>query len=126
MLLVLKQCKRDSISCASTRRLAYLFMYIAISGVCHFILLASYKMMRKCWEMVPDDRPSFEDLHANTSKYTEHIAGYLEMGFNPFASGNRVKSTILESEDVGFESAVAIQVTPASLEEESVDKVFTD
>ena len=48
-------------------------------------------MMRKCWEMVPDNRPSFKELHSNTSKYTERISGSLEMGFNPFAG---VKSTV--------------------------------
>ena len=48
-------------------------------------------MMWKCWETSPDDRPTFKELHKNTSKYIEHIAGYLEMGFNPFAEGERVK-----------------------------------
>ena len=42
-------------------------------------------MMKKCWEIMPEDRPTFKELRKNTSKYLEHIAGYLEMGFNPFA-----------------------------------------
>ena len=50
----------------------------------------SYAMMKKCWETVPDDRPTFKELRKNTSKYIEHIAGYLEMGFNPFAGGEKV------------------------------------
>ena len=73
--------------------------------------------------MVPDDRPSFKDLHTNTSKYTERIAGYLEMGFNPFAGVNRVKSTVVENEEVEFKSAVAIQVIPAT---SVAHNIFTD
>ena len=42
-------------------------------------------MMKKCWEVVPDERPDFKQLHKNTSTYIERIAGYLELGFNPFA-----------------------------------------
>ena len=76
--------------------------------------------------MVPDDRPSFKDLHTNTSKYTECIAGYLEMGFNPFSGVSRVKSTVVENEEVGFESAVAIQETPASVETSVAHNTFTD
>ena len=72
--------------------------------------------------MVPDDRPSFKELHANTSKYTERIAGYLEMGFNPFTGANRVKSTV-EKEEGGFESAVTIHVIPASVDT-SLDNVL--
>ena len=41
--------------------------------------------MMKCWEMMPEERPSFKELHMITSKHIERIAGYLEMGFNPFA-----------------------------------------
>ena len=35
--------------------------------------------------MSPNDRPHFEEIYKNTSKYIECIAGYLELGFNPFA-----------------------------------------
>ena len=52
----------------------------------------SYVMMRKCWEMIPEKRPSFKELRTNTSKYIEHIAGYLDLGFNPFAAAKRAKS----------------------------------
>ena len=41
-------------------------------------------MMTKCWEVDPQNRPSFKELHSNISKYIERIAGYLELGFNPF------------------------------------------
>ena len=40
--------------------------------------------MSKCWAFQPEDRPSFSDIHANISNYLEGIAGYLEVGFNPF------------------------------------------
>ena len=43
-------------------------------------------MMQKCWEKSPKDRPTFKELHLNLNQYIEHIAGYLEMGFNPFAT----------------------------------------
>ena len=48
-------------------------------------------MMKKCWETIPEERPNFKELHKNTSKYLEHIAGYLEMEFNPFVGGERVE-----------------------------------
>ena len=41
-------------------------------------------MMKKCWEMAPQNRPTFKELHSSISKYIESIAGYLELGFNPF------------------------------------------
>ena len=44
-------------------------------------------MMRKCWEKAPNDRPTFKELYSSISKYIEHIAGYLDMGFNPFSGG---------------------------------------
>ena len=43
--------------------------------------------MRQCWEKVPDNRPTFKELYSNISKFIEHIAGYLDMGFNPFTGG---------------------------------------
>ena len=47
----------------------------------------SYEMMRQCWESAPEDRPTFKNLSLTISKYIEHIAGYLEIWFNPFCSG---------------------------------------
>ena len=72
--------------------------------------------MMKCWEAAPDDRPSFKELHKAISKYTECIAGYLEIGYNPFAGMEMVKTTLKENKpkDDGDElvSAVSIQVIP--------------
>ena len=47
---------------------------------------ARYAVMRDCWERAPEDRPTFKDLRLNLTKYIERIAGYLEIGFNPFAT----------------------------------------
>ena len=55
-------------------------------------------MMKKCWEMVPEDRPSFKKLYKSTSKYIERTTGYLEVGYNPF-SVEKGKSTAEEKEN---------------------------
>ena len=55
-----------------------------------------YAIMKKCWEMEPDNRPSFKELHTTTSQYIEQIAGYLDLGFNPFTEE---KCTIKEEKD---------------------------
>ena len=55
-------------------------------------------------------------LCTNTNKYIERIAGYLEMGFNPFADHDEwVKSAVEEKDDDGA-SEVVIQVIPASVQ----------
>ena len=83
-------------------------------------------MMMKCWETVPDDRPTFKELCTNSNKYIERIAGYLEMGFNPFAGdGERVKSAVEEKADEPV-SEVAIQVIPASVHNDVAHSTFTN
>lgn len=63
--------------------------------------------------MSASDRPTFKELYLNTSKYIERIAGYLDLGFNPFTG---VKSKQVDyNEERGFDSPVTIQVIPASL-----------
>ena len=82
--------------------------------------------MRKCWETSPDDRPTFKELYTNTNKYIERIAGYLEMGFNPFAGdGERVKSAVEEKDDEMM-SEVAIHVFPASVQNNVAHSTFTN
>ena len=81
-------------------------------------------MMRKCWVMSPDDRPTFKELYSNTSKYIERIAGYLDLGYNPF-TGVKPKKWA-EDEEKEFEPAVAIEVTPASLETNLSHTIFTN
>ena len=78
--------------------------------------------MMKCWEAAPDDRPSFKELHKVTSKFTEHIAGYLELGFNPFAGIEGVNTASKENESLAndeedeVECEVSIQVIPPSVD----------
>ena len=80
-------------------------------------------MMMKCWETVPDDRPTFKELCTNTNKYIERIAGYLEMGFN--GDGEKVKSAVEEKDDEAV-SEVAIQVIPASVQNDIAHSTFTN
>ena len=56
-------------------------------------------MMLQCWEAMPEKRPSFGILYKNTSKYIEGIAGYLEIGFNPFAGHDYSGTKEMESND---------------------------
>ena len=74
-------------------------------------------VMRNCWEMSPNDRPSFKELHKATSEYIEHIAGYLGLGYNPFAGVRMLRSTIKldnkQREEEAAESEVNIQVIPS-------------
>ena len=42
--------------------------------------------MMKCWSKQPDDRPPFSEIVPTVSNYTENIAGYLDINFNPFNS----------------------------------------
>ena len=84
----------------------------------------------KCWEAAPDDRPSFKELHTTTSKYIECIAGYLEMGCNPFGGLKKVKTTLNKNdekdEEVAFESTVSIQVIPPSVETSVAHSALTN
>ena len=81
-------------------------------------------IMQKCWELSPKNRPTFRELHSNISKYISCIAGYLEMGFNPFIGGTGLKSTVrnevgkdvgVELQERGADPSVAIQVIPPSM-----------
>ena len=42
----------------------------------------------QCWAKQPDERPSFNDVVATISTYTEIIAGYLDINFNPFETAS--------------------------------------
>ena len=86
----------------------------------------SYIMMMKCWKMAPDDRPTFKEIYSNISKYIERMAGYLEMGFNPFAAGEEVKSAVGGEEEGEGECGVAIQVIPASVLLDGTHTNFAD
>ena len=71
-------------------------------------------MMKMCWKLAPNDRPNFKQLFKNASKYIERIAGYLELGFNPFAGVENVSAAEekkTEDEEGEAVSAVVINVT---------------
>lgn len=51
-------------------------------------------MMIECWTASPDARPSFKQLYTDISKYIGRIAGYLEIGFNPFAGKDESLSKV--------------------------------
>ena len=68
--------------------------------------------MKKCWEMEPNNRPTFSELCASITKYIERIAGYLEMGFNPFPGvGESETVAEEESEEDVCEPGGTLQVT---------------
>ena len=71
--------------------------------------------MNMCWEFEPQNRPSFQELHKNTSSYIARIAGYLEMSYNPFekSGGNTLQGK--EKEEGLPDPGIAIEVHPPSL-----------
>ena len=83
-------------------------------------------MMLECWESAPDKRPSFKTLYRNTSKFIEGLAGYLEVGFNPFVAQTATEpgdeeTTNERSEDEEGEEGldkpvVTVKVIPPSVE----------
>ena len=60
----------------------YVYLLVSLSN------LYSYEIMMQCWVTAPEDRPTFKELYLTTSNYIEHMAGYLQLGFNPFAERN--------------------------------------
>ena len=74
--------------------------------------------------MSPNDRPHFEEIYKNTSKYIECMAGYLELGFNPFA---KISSSVDEKQTEGeAESEVTINVIPPSVDTSEGHTIFTN
>ena len=39
----------------------------------------SYILMERCWEMEPENRPTFEKIYNDITAYLERESGYLEM-----------------------------------------------
>ena len=64
-------------------------------------IIRSYVMMMKCWQLAPDDRPSFKEIYKSTSTYIENMAGYLELGCNPFTG---LSSIVEQPEEKEIES----------------------
>ena len=76
----------------------------------------------QCWKMLPEDRPTFKEICCSVSKFIERIAGYLEIGFNPFTGGGAVEGggeeegeNKIETEK-GDEASVTIKATVPSVE----------
>ena len=61
-------------------------------------------MMKECWEALPENRPSFKQLYIIISKFIERIAGYLEIGFNPFTGDEGNSPEEDEADEEGAES----------------------
>ena len=94
--------------------------------------------MRSCWEKVPEDRPTFKELYIQIIKYIEGIAGYLEMGFNPFSAEEGIENAPRDigeekerdgegGKESGVESSAAFQQIPTSpqpKEEEALASVY--
>ena len=69
--------------------------------------------MIKCWEFEAENRPSFQELHKNMSRYSERIAGYLDMS-SPFTR-SEWSTTYGEVEEDMPDPGIPIQVYPPSL-----------
>ena len=81
-----------------------------------------YETMKKCWEMKPEKRPTFSELYANITKYIERIAGYLDLGFNPFPGvegGKTIAEEDMEGKECDPEAALHITSTPIDLDDSS-------
>ena len=59
-----------------------------------------YGVMKRCWDILPVNRPTFRQLHIHTSRFVERIAGYLEVGYNPFAVGGE-KGSVPKNDEAG-------------------------
>ena len=59
--------------------------------------------MSQCWEKVPENRPTFKELYSNISKFIERIAGYLDMGFNPFTGGGTEEGEDMSKDEMELE-----------------------
>ena len=79
-------------------------------------------MMKKCWEMEPKKRPTFSELYANITKYVERIAGYLDLGFNPFPvvrRGETIAEMDVEEEECDPGTVLEALSTPNDLDNTS-------
>ena len=72
--------------------------------------------------MEPEKRPTFSELYANTTKYIEKIAGYLDLGFNPFPGvGGGETINVEEREEEGCDPGAVqhMMSTPHNLDDTS-------
>lgn len=50
--------------------------------------------MMDCWAKKPNDRPPFSNIVKTVSNYTEAIAGYTDVNFNPFVTTHHPTSEV--------------------------------
>ncbi|CAI8036254.1 Tyrosine-protein kinase Dnt, partial [Geodia barretti] len=59
-----------------------------------------YGIMKQCWQMMPEERPTFTELYFTVSNIIERMAGYLQVGYNPFLGrGDEEKAEEMEEEE---------------------------
>ena len=67
--------------------------------------------MKQCWKTTPEDRPTFKELCSTLSKSIERIAGYLQIGYNPFmgdmGNGKKKEKNEEKEEEVNEEEEEA-------------------
>jgi hypothetical protein len=51
---------------------------LAIPHVIDSLCLIRYKYIHQCWELEPENRPTFSSLVKSFSKFLESIAGYVD------------------------------------------------
>ena len=59
--------------------------------------------MAKCWQTVPENRPTFKEISSIILQFIEHIAGYLQIGFSPFTEEDEVKGVEMTRKDLKIE-----------------------
>ena len=66
----------------------------------------SYSIMNQCWQLAPEERPTFKELHLTISAYIEQEACYLQLGLNPFVGRFAGSMKEVEVEDDGEDGEV--------------------
>ena len=62
-----------------------------------FHLFSYLIIMKQCWQMMPEERPTFTELYLTVSNIIERMAGYLQVGYNPFLGrGDEEKAEEME------------------------------
>ena len=55
--------------------------------------------MMKCWESSPKERPLFSEIYKDVTRIIGRIAGYLDVGYNPFTAKQKEKSVSKDEKD---------------------------
>ena len=68
--------------------------------------------MMNCWGNQPKKRPSFSDIVSTVAKYTEVIAGDLDINFNPFTLTHDLTSSKNKSKSLKGSPRVSLKASP--------------